>query len=70
MSLPFAKDGRMKPSVTKDSWKVCPECKEPFSKYERLGEDGLHCRHCYTKLRHGVSDLSNCFKGSVIVIDE
>jgi len=57
-------------SLTKDEWRGCPECQEPFAKFEKIAEDNIHCRHCYTKLRHGVSDPSNCFKGSVIVIDE
>ena len=27
------------------------------------------CRHCYQKEKYGVSNLKNCFKGSVITID-
>jgi len=51
------------------TWRTCPECKDPLGKWDTVAKDNIHCRHCYTKLKHGVSDLKNCFKGSVITID-
>lgn len=57
-------------SISKREWKTCPECGDLLGKYERLGEDNEHCRHCYTKLKHGSSDINNCFQGSVITLDE
>ena len=54
---------------SKDEWRTCPECKDPLGKWDTVAKDNVHCRHCYTKLKHGVSDLETCFKGSVITID-
>ena len=56
-------------SVTKEQWKACAECNDPLGKWDNVAKDRIHCKHCYTKLKHGVSDLNNCFKGSVITID-
>ena len=56
-------------TLTKDEWKVCPECQDPVGKYDTLAKDKIHCKHCYNKLKYGVSDINNCFQGSVITID-
>ena len=56
-------------SVTKEEWKACAECNDPLGKWDNVAKDRIHCKHCYTKLKHGVSDINNCFKGSVIIID-
>jgi len=53
----------------KDGWRTCPECLDPLSKWDKVAEDKIHCKHCYTKLKHGLVDINNCFKGSVIIID-
>ena len=60
-----------KPNIafTKDEWRTCPECLDPLSKWDKVAEDKIHCKHCYTKLKHGLVDINNCFKGSVITID-
>ena len=51
------------------NWRICPECKDPIGKWDNIAKDNVHCRHCYTKLKHGVSDLETCFQGSVIILD-
>ena len=56
-------------SVSKEHWKACAECNDPLGKWDNVAKDRIHCKHCYTKLKHGVSDINNCFKGSVITID-
>jgi len=53
----------------KDEWRTCPECKDPLGKWDTVAKDNIHCRHCYTKLKHGVSDLETCFQGSIIILD-
>ena len=55
--------------LTKEEWKVCPECKETIAKWSTMAEDRIHSKHCYVKIKHGVSDINNCFQGSVITID-
>ena len=56
-------------TLTKDEWKACNECKDPLGKWDNIAEDKIHCKHCYTKLKHGVVDINNCFQGSVITLD-
>jgi predicted amidophosphoribosyltransferase len=56
-------------SVTKEDWRICPECKDPIGKWDKVAKDKKHCKHCFTKLRYGSVDINNCFKGSVIIID-
>ena len=55
--------------LTKEEWKVCPECRETIAKWSTMAADRIHCKHCYVKLKHGVLDINNCFQGSVITID-
>ena len=52
-----------------DEWKRCLECKDLIGKHSIMGEDKVRCKHCYNKLKYGVSDMNNCFKGSVIRLD-
>ena len=33
-------------------------------------ERGWVCKHCKTKLKHGVSDPKTCFQGSVITLED
>mgnify|MGYP001174871630 CR=1 FL=1 len=56
--------------LTKEEWKTCIECEDIIGKHSNTGDDNLRCRHCYNKLKYGVSDINNCFQGSVITIDE
>ena len=55
--------------LTKDEWKVCIECEELIGKHSNMGDDKKRCKHCYNKAKYGVSDINNCFQGSVITID-
>ena len=45
----------------------CTICKNQI--HEKNRSENGKCRHCYNKLKYGVSDINNCFQGSVIVID-
>ena len=56
-------------TLTKDEWKACPECNDPLGKWDNIAKDSIHCKHFYTKLKYGVSDINNCFQGSIITID-
>jgi hypothetical protein len=55
--------------LTKDEWKVCVDCNDTIGKHGKTGADNVRCKHCYNKLQYGVSDINNCFQGSVITID-
>jgi len=33
-------------------------------------ERGWICKHCKTKLKHGVSDPKTCFQGSIITLED
>ena len=56
--------------LTKDEWKVCVDCNDTIGKHGKIGADNVRCKHCYNKLQYGVSDINNCFQGSVITLDE
>jgi predicted amidophosphoribosyltransferase len=56
-------------TLSKDEWRICPSCKCNIGKWDTLAIDKIHCKHCFTKLKHGVVDINNCFQGSVITLD-
>ena len=45
----------------------CKSCKKQI--HEKNKTENEFCKHCYNKQKYGVSDINNCFKGSVITID-
>ena len=49
----------------------CRECGQRIIKnqwYPNGRED--YCRHCYSLLTYGKSDVDKCFQGSVILLDD
>jgi len=56
--------------LTKDEWKVCIDCNDTIGRNGKIGADNVRCKHCYNKMQYGVSDINNCFQGSVITLDE
>ena len=47
----------------------CKQCDMPISK-DHYAEDRRYCKHCYSEMEWGRSDIKTCFQGSVIIMED
>ena len=46
----------------------CVDCGDVIPDFDRVTES--RCKHCTTKMKHGVVDINTCFQGSVIALED
>jgi len=47
----------------------CKQCNMPIPK-DRYAKDRAYCKHCYSEIQWGKSDINTCYQGSVIMLED